>query len=69
VRILAKAIRVPEGRRSAFLRNPIRGSERSDAGEMIVAEVMGIVKRGHRSAAQAEFVEGMRGLSSAARLF
>jgi hypothetical protein len=36
---------------------------------MIVAEVMGIVKRGHLSAAQAEFVEGMRGLSSAARLF
>lgn len=30
VGILAKTISVPEGRRSAFLRIPIRGSERSD---------------------------------------
>jgi hypothetical protein len=40
-----KTIRVPEGRRSAFLRIPIRESERSDAGELIVEEVIEIVKR------------------------
>jgi hypothetical protein len=67
LRIPVKAIRVPEGRRSAFLRNPIRGSERSDAGEMIVAEGMGIVKRRNRSAAQAGSVEELTGLLSAAR--
>jgi hypothetical protein len=44
MRIPVIAIRVPEGRRSVFLRNPIRGSERSDAGELIVGEVIGIVK-------------------------
>jgi hypothetical protein len=32
VRILVKSIRVPEGSRSAFLRIPMRWSERSDAG-------------------------------------
>jgi len=45
MRILVKSIRVPEGRRSAFLRIPIRWTERSDAGELIVAEVIGMVKR------------------------
>jgi hypothetical protein len=44
VRIPGKAIRVPEPRRSAFLRKPIRRSERSDAGEVIEEEVIGIVK-------------------------
>jgi len=44
MRILGKSISVPEGSRSAILRNPIRGSERSDAGELIVEEVIGIVK-------------------------
>jgi hypothetical protein len=33
-----KSIRVLEGRRSAFLRNPDQGSERSDVGEMIVSD-------------------------------
>jgi hypothetical protein len=45
VRIPGKSIRVPEGSRSAFLRIPIRWSERSDAGGMILAEVIGMVKK------------------------
>jgi len=48
MRILGKSIKVPEGRRSAFLRIPIRCSERSDAGGMIVAEVIGMVKQAFR---------------------
>jgi hypothetical protein len=40
------SISVPEGRRSVFLRDSDQGSERSDAGEMIVSEVIGIVKNG-----------------------
>jgi len=44
LRILGKSISVPEGSRSAFLRIPIRGSERSDADELIVEEVIAIVK-------------------------
>lgn len=53
LRILGKAISVPEGSRSAFLRIPIRGSEHSDAGGLIVEEVIGIVKRRKRSAVEA----------------
>jgi hypothetical protein len=44
VRIPLKAISVSEGLRSAFLRDCDQRSERSDAGEMIVSEVIGIVK-------------------------
>lgn len=36
VRIPVISISVPEGKRSAFLRDSDQGSERSDAGEMIV---------------------------------
>jgi hypothetical protein len=36
VRIPVISISVPEGRRSVFLRDSDQGSERSDAGEMIV---------------------------------
>ncbi len=49
-----KSIRVPEGRRSVFLRDSDQESERSDAGELIVSEVIGIIKlkaRGFRSVA------------------
>ncbi len=44
VRIPVNSISVPEGRRSVFLHDSDQGSERSDAGEMIVSEVIGIVK-------------------------
>jgi hypothetical protein len=44
LRILVKSIRVPEGRRSAFLADSDQGSERSDAGGKIVAEVIGMDK-------------------------
>jgi hypothetical protein len=46
MRIPVKSISVPEGKRSVFLRDSDQGSERSDAGEMIVSEVIGIVKNG-----------------------
>ena len=36
LRIPVKSISVPEGKRSVFLRDSDQGSERSDAGEMIV---------------------------------